>query len=139
MSSLKISESFRCFQILSRKLLFLLNVGVSIAKAQIITNIRPVSSPNLRISRVQNAQVVDVGFMTQPMFFISPRTDSGIDMVDLNVTDEKVLEKYGSDLTANFADIRAYGSKAFFEKQNLSNGNHYSLCACATGYIWVYV
>jgi len=73
------------------------------------------------------------------MFFISSRTDSGIDMPDLNVTDEKLLGKYGSDLTANFADIRACGAKAFFEKQNLSNSAKYSLCACATGYIWVCV
>jgi hypothetical protein len=77
--------------------------------------------------------------MTQPMFFISSRTDSGIDMPDLHLTDAKLLSKYGSDLTANFADIRACGSKAFFQKENLSNGAIYSLCACATGYIWVYV
>jgi hypothetical protein len=75
--------------------------------------------------------------MTEPMFFITSRTDSGIDMPDLNVTDEKLLGKYGSDLTANFADIKAYGAKAFFEKRNLSNGANYSLCTCATGYIWV--
>jgi hypothetical protein len=77
--------------------------------------------------------------MTQPMFFITTRTDSGIELPDLNLTDEKLLGKYGSDLTANFADIRAYGSKAFFQKQNLSDGSYYSLCACATGYIWVNV
>ncbi|KAF8856536.1 hypothetical protein BDZ45DRAFT_790388 [Acephala macrosclerotiorum] len=94
------------------------------------------SSPRLRISRVQN-DVIETEFMTQPMFYITSRTDSGIDLPDLDVTDEKILGKYGSDLTANFADIRAYGAKAFFEKENLSNGSKYSLCACATGYIWV--
>jgi hypothetical protein len=73
------------------------------------------------------------------MFYISPATDSGISMVDINVTDEKVLGKFGADLTANFADIRAHGSTAFFQKENISNGINYSLCACATGYIWVYV
>ena len=73
------------------------------------------------------------------MFFVTTRTDSGIDLPDLNVTDEKILGKYGSDLTANFADIRAYGSKAFFQKKNTSTGSNYSLCACATGYIWVSV
>lgn len=71
------------------------------------------------------------------MFFITCRPDSLIDMPDLNVTDEKFLGKYGSDLTANFADIRASGAKAFFRKQNLSNDSFYSLSACATGYIWV--
>ena len=75
--------------------------------------------------------------MTQPMFFVTTRTDSGIDLPDLNLTDEKLLGKYGSDLTANFADIRACGSKAFFQKKNLSDGSYYSLCTCATGYIWV--
>lgn len=90
----------------------------------------------MSISRVQNGEI-DTEFMTQPMFYITSRTDSGIDLPDLNVTDEKVLGKYGSDLTANFADIRAYGAKAFFEKENFSNGSKYSLCACATGYIWV--
>ncbi|KUJ09621.1 uncharacterized protein LY89DRAFT_274343 [Mollisia scopiformis] len=96
------------------------------------------SSPRLRISRVQDG-ILDTEYMTQPMFYITSRTDSGIDLPDLNVTDEKLLGKYGSDLTANFADIRAYGAKAFFEKENLSNGSKYSLCACATGYIWVSV
>ena len=109
------------------------------AKSHISTNNSEVSSPNFRISRVQNDQVINLDFMTTPMFFILPRTDSGIEMVDLDVTDERFLGKYGSDLTANFADIRAYGSKAFFQKQNLSNGANYSICACATGYIWVYV
>jgi hypothetical protein len=71
------------------------------------------------------------------MFFITRRTDSGIDMPDLDVTDENFLGKYGSDLTANFADIRAHGAKAFFQKQNRSTGSIYSMCACATGYIWV--
>jgi hypothetical protein len=112
---------------------------LSTAEPRITTNIDIVSSPNVRISRVQNDGVINLDFMTTPMFFILPRTDSGIEMVDLNVTDEKFLGKYGSDLTANFADIRAYGSTAFFQKQNLSNGASYSLCACATGYIWVYV
>lgn len=73
------------------------------------------------------------------MFFVRPRTDSGVDLPDLTVTDEKIIGKYGSDLTANFADIRAYGAKAFFQKENASNNTKYSLCICATGYIWVYV
>jgi hypothetical protein len=73
------------------------------------------------------------------MFFIRPRTDSGVDLPDLTVTDEKILGKFGSDLTANFADIRAYGANAFFQKENPSNQTKYSLCVCATGYIWVYV
>lgn len=76
--------------------------------------------------------------MTSPMFFVT-RTDSGIDLPDLSVTDEKFLSKYGSDLTANFADIRAHGSKAFFQKLNQSTGETYSLSTCATGYIWVSV
>jgi len=77
--------------------------------------------------------------MKQPMFYVASRTDSGIDLPDLNVTDEKILAKYGLDLTANFADIKAYGAEAFFQKKNPSNGSSYSLCACATGYIWVSV
>jgi hypothetical protein len=77
--------------------------------------------------------------MTQPMFFITPRRDSGIAMPDLNITDEKFLLKYGSDLTANFADIKAHGAKAFFQKKNNSTDTTYSLCTCATGYIWVSV
>lgn len=93
-----------------------------------------VGSPRLRISRVQEG-ILDTEFLSHPMFYIASRTDSGIDLPDLNVTDEKFLNKYGSDLTANFADIRAYGSKAFFEKENLSDGMKYSLCTCATGYI----
>lgn len=71
------------------------------------------------------------------MFYIRSRTDSGVDLPNLDLTDEKLLGKYGSDLTANFADIRTYGAKAFFQKENLSNGSKYSLCACTTGYIWV--
>jgi hypothetical protein len=77
--------------------------------------------------------------MTEPIFFITQRTDSGIEMPDLNITDEKFLGKYGCDLTANFADIRASGAKAFFQKENLSTRTMYSLSACATGYIWVTV
>ena len=73
------------------------------------------------------------------MFFVRSRTDSGVDLPDLTVTDEKIIGKYGSDLTANFADIRAYGAKAFFQKENASNHTNYSLCVCATGYIWVYI
>jgi hypothetical protein len=73
------------------------------------------------------------------MFYVRSRTDSGVDLPDLTVTDEKIIGKYGSDLTANFADIRAYGAKAFFQKENPSNNTKYSLCVCATGYIWVYV
>jgi hypothetical protein len=98
-----------------------------------------VSSPNLRIKRVQSIRVIEPYFMKQPMFYVASRTDSGIDLPDLSVTDEKVLAKYGLDLTANFADIKAYGAKAFFQKKNLSNGSNYSLCACATGYIWISV
>ncbi|KAH8816559.1 hypothetical protein F5884DRAFT_667293 [Xylogone sp. PMI_703] len=60
-------------------------------------------------------------------------------MVDINVTDEKLLGKFGTDLTANFADIRAHDSDAFCLRKNLSNNVIYSLCACATGYIWIYV
>ncbi len=97
-----------------------------------------VSSQRLRISRVQNG-TIDTNLMTEPMFFVSSRTDSGIDLPDLNVTDAKLLGKYGSDLTANFADIKIYGSKAFIQRQNTSNGSHYSISTCATGYIWVYV
>lgn len=77
--------------------------------------------------------------MTQPMFYISPANDSGISMIDISVTDSKVLSKFGADLTANFADIRAYGSDAFFQKPNLSDGSKISICACVTGYIWVYI
>jgi hypothetical protein len=73
------------------------------------------------------------------MFFVRNRTDSGVDLPDLTLTDEKIIEKYGPDLTANFADIKAHGSQAFFQKENTSNKTTYSLCVCATGYIWVYV
>lgn len=90
----------------------------------------------MRISRVQDG-TIETDFMTEPMFFITSRTDSGIDIPDLDVNDEKYLGKYGSDLTANFADIRVYGSKAFLQKKNLSNGSLYSISTCATGYIWV--
>lgn len=72
------------------------------------------------------------------MFYVLSSNNSGIDMVDINVTDEKLLGKFGSDLTANFAEIRAQGSDAFFLKNNLSDDTVYSVCACATGYIWVY-
>lgn len=60
-------------------------------------------------------------------------------MPDLTMTDEKILGKYGSGLTANFADIRAYGAKAFFQRKNASDNIIYSLCVCATGYIWIYI
>jgi hypothetical protein len=93
----------------------------------------------LRINRVHNAQIIDVEYLTQPMFYIPPTNDSKIHMVDITVTDEKVLGKFGADLTANFADIRAYGADAFFQRENISDGAKFSLCACATGYIWVYV
>lgn len=73
------------------------------------------------------------------MFFVRSRTDSGVELPDLTVTDEKILGKYGSGLTANFADIRAYGAKAFFQRENRSDNIKYSLCVCATGYIWVYI
>ncbi|KAF7885836.1 uncharacterized protein EAF02_004345 [Botrytis sinoallii] len=97
------------------------------------------SAPNLKISRVHNARTIDSGFMTQPMFYITPSNESSISMPDLTLTDEKILSKFGTELTANFADIKAHGSAAFFQKENLSDGATYSLCACATGYIWVYV
>ncbi|PQE29336.1 hypothetical protein CJF32_00010904 [Rutstroemia sp. NJR-2017a WRK4] len=97
------------------------------------------SSPNLKISRVHNARTIDSSFMTQPMFYITPNNDSGISMVDINITDENVIKKFGRDLTANFADIKAHGAKAFFEKKNDSDDVAYSLCACATGYIWVFI
>lgn len=77
--------------------------------------------------------------MNQPIFYVVSRTDSGIHLPDLEVTDEKVLAKYGLDLTANFADIKVHGSKAFFQQSNMSNHSTYSLCTCATGYIWVSV
>jgi hypothetical protein len=73
------------------------------------------------------------------MFYIAPTNDSGINMIDITITDEKVLGKFGADLTANFADIRAYGADAFYQRENLSDGAKFSLCACATGYIWAYV
>jgi hypothetical protein len=98
----------------------------------------------LKIGRVQNGEidtefVTDTEFRTSPMFYITSRTDSGIDLPDLVVTDEKVLGKYGSDLTANFADIRAHGANAFFQKDNVSTRSEYSLCTCTTGYIWISV
>ncbi|TAQ88161.1 hypothetical protein B7494_g3524 [Chlorociboria aeruginascens] len=91
------------------------------------------SNPKYNVNRIQTYDC-----RPHPVFRIT-RTDSGIDMVDINVTDEKFLAKFGSDLTANFADIRAYGSEAFFQKKNTSDGIDYALCSCATGYIWVYV
>ncbi|CCD49132.1 hypothetical protein BofuT4_P030080.1 [Botrytis cinerea T4] len=97
------------------------------------------SAPNLKISRVHNARTIDSGFMTQPMFYITPSNESSVSMPDLTLTDESILSKFGSELTANFADIKAHGSAAFFQKENMSDGATYSLCACATGYIWVYV
>ncbi|RFU25585.1 hypothetical protein B7463_g10753, partial [Scytalidium lignicola] len=103
-----------------------------------IANFSKVSSPNLQVTRVHNGRTIDSKYLTYPMFYISPSNDSGIDMVDINVTDEKLIGKFGSDLTANFADIRAHGSDAFFLKKNLSDNTIYSLCACATGYIWIY-
>ena len=60
-------------------------------------------------------------------------------MPNLHLTDEKLISKYGSDLTANFADIKMHGAKAFFSKVNDSTGDKYALCACATGYIWIRV
>lgn len=60
-------------------------------------------------------------------------------MPDLHLTDEKLLSKYGSDLTANFSDIKMHGAKAFFSKTNNSTRDKYALCACATGYIWIRV
>jgi hypothetical protein len=76
--------------------------------------------------------------MTKPMFFIT-RRDSGVSMPDLDIQDPKFLAKYGSDLSANFADIKASGPNAFLQRANKSNGTIYSLCTCATGYIWVSV
>ncbi|KAJ8058901.1 hypothetical protein OCU04_011884 [Sclerotinia nivalis] len=97
------------------------------------------SAPNLKITRVHNARTIDSGFMTQPIFYITRNHDSGISMPNINVTDENILSKFGTELTANFADIKAHGSAAFFQKDNLSDEATYSLCACATGYIWVYI
>lgn len=77
--------------------------------------------------------------MTTPVFTVSSRTDSGVEMPDLQLRDEKLFRKFGHDLTANYADIRIHGSKAFFQKTNSSDSVVYSLCACTTGYIWVYV
>ncbi|KAH8669689.1 hypothetical protein BGZ60DRAFT_528161 [Tricladium varicosporioides] len=96
-------------------------------------------SPKLQISRVQNTLFMESKFFRQStcIFTIMTRRDSGIALPDLNITDEKFLEKYGLDLNANFADIKAHGSKAFFQKENPSTGSTYSLCVCATGYIWV--
>lgn len=104
--------------------------------ANLLTRI--VSSPRLKINRVHDNNI-DTTYMTEPIFSVTSRTDSGIDMPDISVTDEKVLGKYGSDLTANYEDIRIYGSKAFAQKQNISTGTTYSISACATGYIWVSV
>jgi len=108
-----------------------------------VADFRKVPNPRLRVDRVENAQASLIKTkcpdITEPIFCLSPAKDSGIWMPDLNLTDEKILGKYGLDLTANFADIRAYGTKAFFQKVNPSDGNLYSLCACATGYIWVKV
>ncbi|ESZ94835.1 hypothetical protein SBOR_4795 [Sclerotinia borealis F-4128] len=96
-------------------------------------------APNLQIRRVHNARTIDSGFMTQPIFYIRRNNDSGICMPDINVTDESILSKFGSELTANFADIKAHGCAAFYQKVNMSDGAVYSLCACATGYVWVYI
>ncbi|KAH8586217.1 hypothetical protein B0O99DRAFT_656952 [Bisporella sp. PMI_857] len=60
-----------------------------------------------------------------------------LELPDLDITDTKIIAKYGSDLTGNFAEIKAHGAKAFFQKQNASTGSTYSLCTCSTGYIWV--
>lgn len=100
--------------------------------------IATVGSQRLSIRRVHNG-AIETDLLTRPMFMITSRTDSGIDLPDIVLTDEKLLGKYGSDLTANFADIKAHGSKAFFLKENHSDNSTYSLCACATGYIWVAV
>ncbi|EPE26739.1 hypothetical protein GLAREA_02653 [Glarea lozoyensis ATCC 20868] len=96
------------------------------------------SSPNLVINRVHESHNVESKFMTKPQFFIT-RRDSGISMPDLDIKDPKFLAKYGSDLSANFADIKTSGPNAFLRKENKSNGAIYSLCTCATGYIWVSV
>lgn len=45
-------------------------------------------------------------------------------------------QKYGPELTANFLDIKQHGSKAFFRTKDPIDGDKYSLCSCATGYIW---
>lgn len=60
-------------------------------------------------------------------------------MPDISVTDTQILSKFGSELTANFADIKAHGSASFSQKEHMSDGGVCSLCACATGYIWVYI
>lgn len=95
-----------------------------------------VSNPNLLIKRVDTT---DEWHLTKPMFLIAPKRDSGISLPDINITDEKFLAKYGSDLSANYADIKTLGERAFLPKLNPSNGVTYSLCTCATGYIWVSV
>ncbi|EHL00824.1 hypothetical protein M7I_3215 [Glarea lozoyensis 74030] len=68
------------------------------------------SSPNLVINRVHESHNVESKFMTKPQFFIT-RRDSGISMPDLDIKDPKFLAKYGSDLSANFADIKTSGTQ----------------------------
>lgn len=103
---------------------------------RLFTHRKLVSNPNLLIKRVDTT---NESYLKKPMFIIAPRRDSGISLPDINVTDEKFLAKYGSDLSANFADIKILGGKAFLRKINHSNKSTYSLCTCATGYIWVSV
>ncbi|CAG8960515.1 hypothetical protein HYFRA_00008235 [Hymenoscyphus fraxineus] len=91
--------------------------------------------PNFYINRIPET----ANKLKRPTFLIAPRNDSGVSLPNINVTDEKFLAKYGSDLSANFADIRTMGGRAFLQKENMSNGSWYSLCTCATGYIWVTV
>src|SRR5688572_26991585 len=58
------------------------------------SDIITVSSPDVQINRAQdpisNADSSDFCHLTQPVFFISTRTDSGISMPDLHLTDEKL-------------------------------------------------
>jgi hypothetical protein len=89
-----------------------------------------VPDQKLTLSRVP--QILD-----EPKFLVTSRVDSAVDLPDLDETDEARLRKYGTDLTANFAEIRLHGAEAFFQKTNESTGKKYWLCACATGYIWV--
>ncbi|CAG8977611.1 hypothetical protein HYALB_00011714 [Hymenoscyphus albidus] len=80
--------------------------------------------PNFYINRIPET----ANKLRRPTFLIAPRNDSGVSLPNINVTDEKFLAKYGSNLSANFADIRTMGGRAFLQKENMSNGSWYSLC-----------
>lgn len=122
--------------ILSRKPQWPQNVSSTSIDPKSLTDNKLVSNPNLLIKRVDTK---DEYYLKKPMFLIALKRDSGISLPDINITDEKFLAKYGSDLSANFADIKALGGKAFLQKRNPSNGATYSLCTCATGHFWVSV